>query len=225
MQTTRDEFKKRLKEVNLYFSALTPLDDCSCCIESKSIQGDIKRVPIDSELNKILKANGFILLYNLIEATIRNTIRAISDKINDEGVTYKDFSEKLKRLWVNYNFREVDKHTDRHEFISPILEKIITHQFLKFEENSVSISGNIDAKKVRDIARRIGYKEPKNGKQLVTIKEKRNQLAHGDKTFAEIGRDVTVKELIEIKRDLTIFVEEVLNNVQEYIDKQGYKSL
>lgn len=97
MQTTREEFEKRLKEVDLYFTALAPLDDCSCCIESKSIQGEIRRVPIDSELNKILKANCFILLYNLIEATIRNTIRAISNKIADEGLIYKDFSDNLKR--------------------------------------------------------------------------------------------------------------------------------
>lgn len=224
MQTTRTEFDKRLKEIDLYFTALAPLDDCSCCIESKSIQGDINRVPIDSELNKILKANGFILLYNLLEATIRNSIRAISDKINDEGITYQDFSENLKRLWVNHNFREVDKHTDRHEFVSPILEKLVNNQFLKFEEDSVSISGNIDAQKVRDIAKRIGYKEPKNGHQLVTIKEKRNQLAHGNKTFAEIGRDFTVKDLLEIKKSLTAFIDEVLDNVQEYIDTQAYKT-
>lgn len=223
MQTTRDEFEKRLKEVDLYFTALAPLDDCTCCIESKSIQGVINRLPIDPELNKILKANGFILLYNLIEATIRNTIRAISDKINDEGVTYQDFSENLKRLWVNHNFKEVDKHTDRHEFVAPILHKLVNNQFLKFEEESVSISGNIDAKKVRDLAKRIGYKEPKNGRQLVTIKEKRNQLAHGDKTFAEIGRDYTVKELLEIKKSLKAFIEEVLDNVQDYIDSKGYK--
>ena len=224
MQTTREEFEKRLKEVDLYFTALAPLDDCSCCIESKSIQGEIRRVPIDSELNKILKANCFILLYNLIEATIRNTIRAISNKIADEGLIYKDFSDNLKRLWVNHIFKGVDKHTDKHKFISPILQKIVDNQFLKLEEDSVSISGNIDAKKVKEIAKRIGYKEPTDGHQLYTIRVKRNELAHGDKTFAEIGRDFTVKDLLEIKRTLTTFIEEVLDNVQEYIDTQAYKN-
>lgn len=224
MQTTKIEFEKRLKEIDLYFSILAPLDNCSCSLEYKSIEGKINQLTIDSELNKILKANGFILLYNLIEATIRNTIRAIGNKINDEGIAYQNFSDNLKRLWVNHNFKDIDKHTDRHQFISPLLHQIVNNQFLKFEEESISISGNIDAKKVREIAKRIGYKEPKNGHQLVTIKEKRNQLAHGDKTFSEIGRDFTCKDLMEIKQALKIFIEEVLDNVQNYIDTQGYRT-
>lgn len=223
MQTTKNEFKKRLKEISLYFNALSPLDDCSCAIESKTIDGEVQRRPIDSELNKILKANGFILLYNLLEATIRNTIRAISDRISDEGITYPDFSDKLKVLWINHSFKGVEKQTDRHKLISPILYQIVNNEFLKFEEEAISINGNIDAKKVREIAKRIGYKEPRNGETLVTIKEKRNQLAHGSKTFGEIGRDYSVKDLFELKDSLVSFIFEVLDNVQEYIDSKDYR--
>ncbi|MDE5626340.1 MAG: hypothetical protein K2I58_00100 [Candidatus Amulumruptor sp.] len=222
MLTTKSEFERRLKEINLYFDALAPLDDCSCFIESQTINGETKRTPIDSELNKILKANGFILMYNLLEATIRNTIRAIGDKISDEGLKYQDFSDNLKRLWINHTFKDSDKQTDKHKFISPILHKIVNNEFLKFEEESVSISGNIDAKKVREIAKRIGYKEPKDGADLLVIKEKRNQLAHGEKTFGEIGRDISVKQLIEMKNAMMSFIEEVLDNVQEYIDNKNY---
>lgn len=223
MLTTKSEFERRLKEIDLYFTALAPLDDCSCFIESQTINGETKRTPIDSELNKILKANGFILLYNLLEATIRNTIRAIGDKISDEELKYQDFSDKLKRLWVNHTFKDVEKHTDKHRLISPILHKIVNNEFLRFEEESVSISGNIDAQKVREIAKRLGYREPKDGSELLTIKEKRNQLAHGEKTFSEIGRDFSVKQLMEMKKALTSFIEEVLINVQDFIDHRKYR--
>ena len=77
MKTTRAEYTKRLKEVTLYFDTIKLLDNGDCSIICKDINGIVKEKIIDNELAKIMKANGFLLLYNLIEATIRNSISAI----------------------------------------------------------------------------------------------------------------------------------------------------
>ena len=74
------DFNQRAKEVRKYFLFLKNL-------EQKNIQlsiGDISQIstnknvnkikPIDAELDKTLKATGFLLLYNLVESTMRNAI-------------------------------------------------------------------------------------------------------------------------------------------------------
>lgn len=82
MKTTRAEYNKRLKEVSLYLETIKLLDNGDCSIICKDINGGTTEQIIDGELAKIMKANGFLLLYNLIEATIRNSISAILNSIS-----------------------------------------------------------------------------------------------------------------------------------------------
>jgi DNA-binding phage protein len=51
---------------------------------------------------------------------------------------------------------------------------------------------------------------------------KRNDLAHGNKSFAEIGKDITVEELLKIKEEVTAYLEQILNNINQYITGQDY---
>lgn len=54
------------------------------------------------------------------------------------------------------------------------------------------------------------------------IMNKRNDLAHGNKSFAEIGKDITVEELLKIKEEVTAYLEQILNNINQYITGQDY---
>ena len=65
MNTTKSEFQKRRSEINIYFETLEMLDRGECRIVCQTLIGEEEIMHIDSELSKILKANGFILLYNL----------------------------------------------------------------------------------------------------------------------------------------------------------------
>ena len=70
MNNTKNEYDKRVHEVELYLDTLKLLDDGRCSIKCVDILGCESVREIDAELTTILKANGFLLLYNLIEATI-----------------------------------------------------------------------------------------------------------------------------------------------------------
>ena len=52
------------------------------------MDGNQRIKKIDDELLKTLKASGFLLLYNLVEATMRNGIEAIFDELQSQGVSY-----------------------------------------------------------------------------------------------------------------------------------------
>lgn len=225
MKTTRAEYTKRLNEVTLYFETIKLLDNGDCSIICKDINGGTTEKIIDGELAKIMKANGFLLLYNLIEATIRNSISAILNSISTDKLTFKLLSDNLKKLWIN---QEINKTKDISKFkekVSELSEKILNDKLLEFSNECVNISGNIDAQRIREIAKKFGYLEPKNGRGLQTIKDKRNQLAHGEFTFSDIGKNYTSNDLIDYKSEVVTFIENVLNNVETYINAKRYKKV
>lgn len=54
------------------------------------------------------------------------------------------------------------------------------------------------------------------------IKRNRNDLAHGSKTFEEIGRDHTASELRLLARRSMRYMDGILNNVALYLDGERY---
>lgn len=225
MKTTRAEYTKRLNEVTLYFETIKLLDNGDCSIICKDINGGTTEKIIDGELAKIMKANGFLLLYNLIEATIRNSISAILNSISTDKLTFKLLSDNLKKLWINQEINKTKDISMFKEKVSELSEKILNDKLLEFSNECVNISGNIDAQRIREIAKKFGYLEPKDGRGLQTIKDKRNQLAHGEFTFSDIGKNYTSNDLIDYKSEVVTFIENVLNNVETYINAKGYKKV
>jgi hypothetical protein len=225
MKTTRTEYTKRLSEVTLYFEVIKLLDNGDCSIICKDINGATFEKTVDVELAKIMKANGFLLLYNLIEATIRNSISAILNSISADKLTYKLVSDSLKKLWINQEINKTKDISKIKEKVAELSEKILNDKLLEFSNECINVSGNIDAQKIREIAKKFGYLEPKDGRGLQTIKDKRNQLAHGEFTFTDIGKNYTSNDLINYKLEVISFIENVLNNVEAYINTKGYKNI
>lgn len=89
-------------------------------------------------------------------------------------------------------------------------------------------SGNIDSKLIRETAKKYGfssqtnYENTTNGEDLYLVKNNRNDLAHGIKSFAEVGNQKGADELIEIKNKVVQYLKEILTNIQVYIDNQEY---
>jgi MAE_28990/MAE_18760-like HEPN len=177
---------------------------------------------IDPELLKTLKASGFLLLYNLVEATMRNIIEAIFDELRSEGTSYDDIRPELKKVVLkNLKKRNPD---EIFSSIAAISIDIITAGFDK--ENL--FSGNIDGRKIRETAIEYGFShltdhsKTGGGNDLLTVKANRNDLAHGIKSFAEIGRDRTVDNLLEIKNKVISYLKQILKNIETYLGNKEY---
>jgi len=89
-------------------------------------------------------------------------------------------------------------------------------------------SGNVDARRVREIGALYGFStdtdksRTRAGADLLTIKNVRNDLAHGQKTYDEVGRDYTFKELLEISCRSSAYVKAILDNIAVYLDGDGF---
>lgn len=232
MNRVKIEFEKRVLEIEQYFEYIAILDNGKCSINGKTIDGANFEKEINDDLVKILRANGFILLYNLVEATITKSIEALFATIYEREVTFKNLSDNLKKLWIIQKSLPLNKGIDAIgsnkiiEIITKVVNEIIENETSQLEIDCVKISGNVDAKKIRDIADKIGFERPSQhqGEDLVIIKDKRNKLAHGEFSFCEIGKDYSVRDMCKFKNSTINHLEEYIYKIEEYIQLNSYLS-
>lgn len=229
MNNTKTEFEKRIVEINKYFQFLIILDKGECSVHCLSIDQKHISENVDSELIKILKANGFILLYNLIESTVRKSLEAIFAVIYTESLTFQQLSDNLKNLWINQKAIVLKGGIDAINYdkiknlLLDVANSIIENQIMQLETECIRISGNIDARSIRDLAKKIGFEQTAiDGSVLEIIKKKRNNLAHGEFTFGEIGKDFSVNDMIRYKENTYIHLTDVLNNIEDFISNRKF---
>jgi len=131
------------------------------------------------------------LLYNLAESSIKKAIEEIYTELSNNNVTYEKVRKELKKV-VLKNFK--DCNTNNLLMVENISIFIVSKCF----DSEKIISGNLDAKKIRDFATNYGFSYKtdveitKNGKELFTVKNNRNNLAHGVFSFCDCGKDYTL---------------------------------
>jgi hypothetical protein len=217
------DFSERSKEVSKYFIFLRNLEQGATKLSMKSMGDNPSKIKVvDPELLKTLKASAFLLLYNLVEATMRNVIEAIFDKLRSDRISYDQIRPELKKIVLkNLKNRDTDKIFSS---ITAISMDIINAGFDK--ENL--FSGNIDAKKIRETANKYGFSHSTDhaktggGTDLLAVKSNRNDLAHGVKSFTEVGRGQTAVELLEIKNKVITYLRQILQNIETYLDNAEY---
>ncbi|MEH2113552.1 MAE_28990/MAE_18760 family HEPN-like nuclease [Nostoc sp.] len=77
--TLFQDFDERAQEVSRYFLFLKNLEQGSIKLSMGNAK-NTKTKSINNDLEKTLKATGFLLLYNLVESTMTNAIEAVFDE-------------------------------------------------------------------------------------------------------------------------------------------------
>ncbi len=232
MDNTRIDFDIRVKEIEEYFAFLVIIDKENTFLKYKNNFKDENFIEkkISSNLQRIFIANSFLILYNLVESTIRNSIVEIYNKIHEDEVSYNNLSNNLKKLWLQKTAKKIKNNNSSEKSIKnslqKIIENIVENEVIELTVDKLEISGNIDAQKIRDLAKMIGFDKTDNekrGSNLETIKTKRQHLAHGNYTFYEIGKDFTVKEIINFKNETIEYLSNVIDKIEKFIDNKKYK--
>jgi hypothetical protein len=206
MIDVKNTFTQRKKEIDEYFIFLN----------------SYRPVNADDNLFKILKSNLLIMLYNLIESSISNAIEEIHNNIYSNSVSFNSLKGRIKSLIINNTKRvNPDKFVLK---INDIATDIVKHTFKKDE----LFSGNVDSKKIRKLSEQYGfnsdtdYDKTKHGYHLVSIKDKRNDLAHGVFSFTEVGKEYTIQDLEEMKDKTLNYISEILDNIECFLLKKEY---
>lgn len=226
MKEILKEFKERVKEVNLYFDFLDNV--LGKDIHLHSTKTGLGK-PVDVEIQKILKANFFLILYNLTEAIVRKSIQEIYDSMERDGLSYKLTRPEIQKILISHRYKQLreSNSTNFVQAVEELLTDALNDAAVKLEPDSIPISGNLDAKKIRELARAYGFSEitkkaKRGGSDLLTVKTQRNSLAHGQSTFSECGRNYNINDLKQIKNEVVWFLEDIIKNIKTYIDEREY---
>ena len=216
------ELQERSQEVRRYCLFLK-------AVETNAIQlslGNHRTHPhktknFDPELQKTLKATVFLLLYNLVESTMRGIIEYIYDTLKNNNVSFDDLNQDFQNNIINLLSKISLKNQTWELGIANDIISIVVGQ-------EVSFAGNLDAKKIRENLKDYGIElSPKSGRtnsgqDLLTIKGARKDLAHGHRSFSETSRDYTSDDLMKMQKQVIFYLKEVLQDVENYVNEQKY---
>lgn len=101
MNTVQQDFQTRSAEIENYFKFVEALVEGTSVLHAA---GGVTPAMTQEEfesLVKTLKANGFILLYNLIESTMKNAIEAIFEEFRTQGVSFDACREEVRQIVIS----------------------------------------------------------------------------------------------------------------------------
>lgn len=205
------DYKSRRQQVRRYFALVSKTERSSSTAK------------IELDRLHILRAGAFLIIYNLIEATARATLEAIYDDMAANRVKFDELNESIRREVVK-GFKR-NGNADIHANMTDLPVDFVAASL----DVEYHFSGNVDAKLLREVARLYGIviasdkAKTHDGADLLTIKTTRNDLAHGDKTYDEVGREYTSRDLLEMGSRALAYMEAFIACVTSYLDVSGYR--
>lgn len=215
------DFLKRVAEIEGYFEFLSKLDGPHARLHYEDENGNLLSEPIDQEVLKTLRAASLLIMYNLVESAIKSAIETIYDDLKQKKVNFDDVRDELKQVAIS-NLRRNGKDLLLKQIT--LAADILTIPFKREE----LFSGNVDAKKIRETAAKYGFSsnstspQARGGVGLLVIKTRRNDLAHGDYSFSEVGRDFPVPDLVDLKTEVVAYLTDIVTNIEQYVAREEY---
>lgn len=225
---TRDVVKERKIEIERQLSFIKKaIETKSTSLTFTEESGNVdlsNLVSFDRGLIKTLSASTYLLLYNLIECSMTNAIDCIHEHIRKEKTSFHDLTQKMQKIALK-NFRNALNKED-HVLSQSSIEHAIV--WLGYDGEKI-FSGNIDARKVKEMATKYGFviseeaiQRSRGGSSLMRIKSKRNELAHGKVSFEECGQECSIDELYDMYDQAIIFVDGILDAIEHYLNERLY---
>lgn len=211
------DFQARKREISRYIRFVDKISREKLAIVDAVSKETVYDPADQSELIKTLKANAFLLLYNLLESTLKNSIEAIFDELQGKGVDFDSCRDELRHVVLgNLKRRNIDD-------IVPDISRIATDLISATFKKDMLFSGNVDGRLVRNTAKEYGFHAPRRrSDELLVVKSNRNDLAHGNKTFSEVGREYDMRRIKRITKEVFDYLNELIDNVDTYLENEHY---
>lgn len=218
MININETFEERKGEIEFYYSVLVEIDR-----ENSSI-----RTIDNARLFKIMKSNFILMMYNLVESTVSTGMLEIYETIKNDSCTYKNVVQELQTIWrdakvkqVYSSSTELKTYTNR---VKEIVDDITTSTPFVLEKGMLNINGNLNAGRIKHICddHKIRYNVVDDDNKLEEVRRKRNSLAHGDESFSQCARDLTLSDLESIKDIIIRFLQGIIQGMEDYCDNKKY---
>ena len=229
MRPLTHQFRQRSREVRKHLAFLRHLDS--------TLQVPPSRAMADPLSLQVLKAGIFLHLYNLVEATITICLQAIGDAIRDEHATYKALNPAWRRAWVKQQVKFNDVRLAIDTRLTAALEAcdhIAENKTIDFAPTANT--GSLDDRRIEELAHAFGisltirpnvqkaikHRVLNDSGALGLIRVNRNKLAHGLESFAECGREFSVKELQRFAVVTILYLADVTASFESFISGRRF---
>ncbi|MGF6763369.1 hypothetical protein P3T24_003695 [Paraburkholderia sp. GAS33] len=194
-----------------------------------------RQLPLDKALTHTLKANVSLLLYSVMEACMVQLLDEMHDTIgmNCQGI------DQLNAQLMSMVARHVQANTTamtQSKIRSPLHEYLFQvwlndwQDSTQREKREAGLSGSVDGLAIFNQLRRFGVftadqKKPPSRlthSALQTTKGRRNQLAHGELSFSELGQGLAFEELRQDVLAVFRTLRRVASEVNAYLQDRRY---
>lgn len=220
MQDVQAEVDRRFTEIGLFIKFLRELD-----------RAPSSSLPTAKASALVFKACTFLLLYNVVESCVRSAFGNTYDEIAGDSLAYDGVTEKIQSLWLRQQLNVPTDSANHQTYIdlaAKVAQSASQGDVIRLESRKLPVSGNLDSEAVRLVCAKHGIrlkvsKWAKGGVELTTVKDQRNALAHGHKSFSECGRDFAVRDLERIAKQTRHFLNGFMKSVSEYNQRHRYR--
>lgn len=239
LQFAYENFQTRLLEVNNYVNFVKYLAEISSpSIINESLinlNGNVDpstfpSYSIDRDLQKTLRASTYLLLYNLMESTMSESIDAIHETIKEEEHGILDLSEKLHKV-ILQSFRKgltEEKVVEYSKANRDVRDSLLD---LGYDKRKL-FSGNIDCTIIKKYCAKYGIQLLPyrcndialtwDSEVIKSIKQKRNALAHGSESFAQCGQNMPIDIMSDNLESVEAVLMGVFNGLNNFLTHQKY---
>lgn len=202
MLNAHSEFLSRKREVDEYLTHLLEMEQAP--------QASVT-------LMNTMKSSALLMAYNIVESTMSNLLQDIFDHLESSKTSFDALSRPMKRTVLGH----VKKGSPK--LIVDRMDAPLGFVLACFDKNEC-FSGNLDSKVIRDTLRELGVTGADRHKEqaLLKVKNERNSLAHGNKSFSDCGKNYTVRELAEIHRKTCQALERVIQDLEAFLSSKAY---
>jgi hypothetical protein len=204
---TREAFNDRVTETELYFDFL------------EKVLGDDCEFQITATLRYTLISVGYLVLYNLVESSSRIYLNLIHTSLIEEKVALEETTNLIRRVVLD-GFK---KHNLSDKFINS-LSDLRTQIMRECYDTEKIFSGNVDARLLRSVAAKYGFKIPKTCYGLLEVKNKRNDLAHGKVSFVECSSNEAEESVKKYKDHIIHYLSSMADSIEKFVSNKEYCS-
>lgn len=175
------------------------------------------------------RASVYIMIYNAIEAALREVMYGMRSKIQSEGVGFSDISEFWRLDLIQSKFlHRMASGTNHGNLLVGLVP--MTSTSLEWADDDIErlpFSGNFGQGSAFRLLKQlgIGWSAPAasfGGVDLENIRLRRNALAHGLETFQEAGSQVTATTLVDVLKRVRVFMLSYVAAIESYASQQEY---
>jgi len=219
------EFEEKSNEIDEYFSFVQRTTHL------RGFLNTTDTIQVSQTVHNILKSNLFLLLYNLVESSFKKSLESICIQITSDRITYINVIPEIRKIWISKQYKNfesacvIPRNMQKSEFLMNKIDNI-TQDIINIEFDN-ELSGNVTTTQIRDLTTQYGLQSDEildmEATSLFIIRNKRNNLAHGNESFSECGRDYTLEKLEEIKNESIEYMRFILSHIKIFIEDKQYK--